>query len=335
MPALRNALEHYLDRHDDHAWQRAAGLLEAETHEVDRAAVRIWLSFFPTALKRLLDHPHDRAELERRLLLRGEYRLADQADTSHAFLYGHRFWPQVKGAIVEHADRATGRFAGPLAGIARDIARDLADEMSLDRTLLTGIVVVGLNTLQQLGLEIFRRAPGTVTIGPAVLARTPDDVLRHRARDDSQGLFGFLRGEHKIWTVTFDEHDPASRFPLVNSQAITTAAAADPRDWRHRDPRCTEGPIPIQCRSASCGTCWVGVLGGANKLLPVEPRERRKLREFGYIDTDAPHPLIRLACQARATGAVSIVIPSWTGVIGAALATDAAGELEPATAGAR
>jgi hypothetical protein len=29
------------------------------------------------------------------------------------------------------------------------------------------------------------------------------------------------------------------------------------------------------------------------------------------------------------------VIPSWTGVIGAALATDASGEAEPATAGAR
>jgi ferredoxin len=335
MPASPNALEHYLARHDDHAWHRTAGLLDAETHEVDRTAVRIWLSFFPIALKRLLDDSHDRAELEQRLLLRGQYRLADQADTSHAFFYGHRFWPDVKRAIVEHADRTTGRFAGPLAGIVRDIAHDLAGRMSLDRTLLTGIVVAGLNTLEQLGLDNLRRTPGAVAIDPAVSGRTPDDVLRHRARDDSQGLFGFLRGEHKVWTVTFDERDPASRFRLVNSQAITTAAAADPRDWRDRDPRCTEGPIPIQCRSASCGTCWVGVLGGADKLLPVEPRERRKLREFGYIDTEAPHPLIRLACQARATGAVSIVIPSWTGVIGAALATDASGEPEAATAGAR
>ena len=37
---------------------------------------------------------------------------------------------------------------------------------------------------------------------------------------------------------------------------------------------------------------------------------------FGYIDTDAPRPLIRLACQAQGEGAVSIVIPSWNGVFG-------------------
>jgi len=335
MPSSRTALEDYLDQHDDHAWHRTAGLLEAETHEVDRTAVRIWLSFFPLVLARVLAQPHDATELERRFLLRGRYRLADQADTSHAFLYGHRYWPEVKRAIVMHADASRGRFAGPLAGIARDVARDLAAAMSLDRTLLTGIVVVGLNTLQQTGLDAFRRTAGAVDIDPAVPRRTPEDVLRHRAQDDSQGVFGFLRGERKVWTVTFDERDPESRFPLVNTQAITTAAAADPRDWRHRDPRCTEGPIPVQCRSASCGTCWVGLLGGADKLLPVEARERRKLREFGYIDTDAPHPAIRLACQARATGAISIVIPPWTGVFGAALADDASHDADVALAGAR
>ena len=335
MPLLLTALQQYLDQHDDHAWHRTAGLLEAETHEIDRTALRIWLSFFPITLARLLGQPHDPSELERRLQLRGQYRLADQPDTSHAFLYGHRFWPDVKRAIIEYAEATTGRFAGPLAGIARDLGRDLGGRLAVDRTLLTGIIVVGLNTLQQVGLETFRHSPGTVTIDPIVLSRTPADVLRHRARADSQGLFGFLRGEKKVWTVTFDERDSASRFPLVNSQAITTAAAADPRDWRHRDPRCTEGPIPVQCRSASCGSCGVGVLGGAERLLPIEARERRKLREFGYIDTEAPHPFIRLACQARATGAVSIVIPSWTGVIGAALASDASRESATAIVGAR
>ena len=39
------------------------------------------------------------------------------------------------------------------------------------------------------------------------------------------------------------------------------------------------------------------------------------------------------ACQARATGALSIVIPPWTGVFGAAIASDASREFE--TAGAR
>jgi hypothetical protein len=53
------------------------------------------------------------------------------------------------------------------------------------------------------------------------------------------------------------------------------------------------------------------------------------------IDTDAPHPWIRLAWQARATGAVSIVIPPWTGVLGAALGAGASQETAAAIAGAR
>ena len=72
----------------------------------------------------------------------------------------------------------------------------------------------------------------------------------------------------------------------------------------------------MECRSASCGTCWVGVLGGAEKLAEVATRESKKIKEFGYIETDEPKPLIRLACQAQAEGAVSIVIPPWNGVFG-------------------
>jgi hypothetical protein len=37
---------------------------------------------------------------------------------------------------------------------------------------------------------------------------------------------------------------------------------------------------------------------------------------FGYIETDETRPLIRLSCQARAGGAVSVVIPPWNGYFG-------------------
>jgi ferredoxin len=93
------------------------------------------------------------------------------------------------------------------------------------------------------------------------------------------------------------------------------------RNWREIDPRRPEGPIPVECRSASCGTCWVGVLGGAEKLSDVAVREGKKIKEFGYIDTTEPKPLIRLACQAKTYGAVSIVIPPWNGVFGKYLRT--------------
>ena len=48
----------------------------------------------------------------------------------------------------------------------------------------------------------------------------------------------------------------------------------------------------------------------------VAAREGKKIKEFGYIDSPEPKPLIRLACQAQAHGAVSIVIPPWNGVFG-------------------
>jgi hypothetical protein len=60
----------------------------------------------------------------------------------------------------------------------------------------------------------------------------------------------------------------------------------------------------------------VGVLGGAEKISDVGAREGKKIKEFGYTDTAEPRPLIRLACQAQANGAVSIVIPPWNGQFG-------------------
>jgi ferredoxin len=117
--------------------------------------------------------------------------------------------------------------------------------------------------------------------------------------------------------VVFDEGEPNSRYRAVNLQELASGAAdEDKQKWRTKDPRCLDGPIPVQCRSAACGTCWVGVLGGAEKLTDVQRLEAKNIKLFGYIDTDEPKPLIRLACQAQATGAVSIVIPPWNGVFG-------------------
>ena len=73
----------------------------------------------------------------------------------------------------------------------------------------------------------------------------------------------------------------------------------------------------MECRAASCGTCWVGVIAGAEKLSPVVERdERQRMRVFGYLDSPEAKPLLRLACQAKAFGAVSIVIPPWNGFVG-------------------
>jgi ferredoxin len=128
---------------------------------------------------------------------------------------------------------------------------------------------------------------------------------------------GFLKTVDKKWTVNHDENDDSANYKLNDAQDLAWGAEADrSRDWRAMDPRRVEGPIPVECRSASCGTCWVGVIGGAEKLSDVAAREGKQIKTFGYIDTAEPKPLIRLACQAKAHGAVSIVIPPWNGVFG-------------------
>ncbi|MGE0042943.1 MAG: hypothetical protein AB7H88_20910 [Vicinamibacterales bacterium] len=303
----------FLAQHDDAAWLRTIDRLGGAIHPVDRAATRIWFHFFPLALERALAASEDPDALARRLLLQGHWRLGDQVDTSHAFLYGHRYWPAVKPAVLAFAGRGTAPGSLDLGALIHELAREVARETGVAENLLVGMAAIGLRTLEQAGPGVFAATAAEVRVPEAWARLSPDAVVRARARDDSQGLFGFLRGDRKRWSVVFDERDPAARFALTNSQQITSGAALDTRDHRARDPRCSEGPIPVHCRSCSCGTCWVGVLGGAEKLSAVEPRERDKLRTCGYGESDESHPVIRLACQAQAYGAVTIVIPPWNG----------------------
>jgi len=91
-----------------------------------------------------------------------------------------------------------------------------------------------------------------------------------------------------------------------------------------------------ECRSASCGTSWVGVLAGEKKLSEVGWRERRMMKIFGYNQPEEEKPNLRLACQAKAYGNVSIVIPPWNGVFGKAIYGNVEElELEPVTTSAK
>lgn len=306
--------EAFLARHDDKGWREIVHALLPSVHEVDRTATEIWFYLFPLSLLRALQQAQDPELLVRRLSLDGSFYLKDNIDTSHRFFYGHRYWNQVKASVSELAASTTAPASLELAAQIRRVAADIAKREKVDQSLLVGITAVAFMTLQQVGVDAFRSSPG---ISGKLPSKSPDQILKERERDDRQGLFSLFQPD-KIFTITFDEHDPKSRFPLINTQHLTTAAANDKRDYHVRDVRCVvgEGPIPIQCRSAACGTCWVGVLGGAEKLSEVGELEWRKIKEFGYIDTDEPRPLIRLACQAQAYGNVSIVIPSWNGVFG-------------------
>ena len=307
--------ETFLEQHDEEAWSAALTTLLRAIHEVDRNATQIWFSFYPLSLFQALQQAEDPAKLAQQLLIQGNYQLKDQIDSSHAFLYGHRFWPEVKLAVVQHAREFKGE--SPLADQILAVAMNAAQQAKVDKSLVVGITAVAFMTLRQVELEAFEAAPGKMLLDRRHAKKSPEDVLRERAKDDSQGVLGFLRTVNKKWTVTYDENDDAAKYRLNHIQDLAWGAAGDrSKNWREIDPRRVEGPIPVECRSASCGTCWVGVLGGAEKLSDVATREGKKIKEFGYIDTTESKPLIRLACQAQAHGAVSIVIPPWNGVFG-------------------
>ena len=308
--------EAFLEQHDEEAWSATLTTLLRSIHEVDRNATQIWFAFYPLSLFRALRASTDAEKLASQLLLQGNYYLRDQIGSSHTFLYGHRYWPQVKTAVEKLASGFSSTKTS-LADHITSVAKSVAGELKIDVSLVTGITAVAFMTVQQVGLDPFKSAPADMLIPSKQAQRTPEQILRERAKDDSQGILGFLKTIDKKWTVTYDENDPAAKYRMNNVQDLAWGAADDrSRNWREIDPRRIEGPIPVECRSASCGTCWVGVLGGAEKLSDVAAREGKKIKEFGYIDTAEPKPLIRLACQAQTYGAVSIVIPPWNGVFG-------------------
>lgn len=307
--------ETFLQQHDEEAWAATLTTLLRSVHEVDRSATQIWFAFYPLSLFRALERAADSDELARQLLLQGDYQLRHQIDSSHKFLYGHRFWPEVKKAV--EASVINFKEAAPLADQILKVAREVATSARAHESLTIGITAVGFMTLQQVGLDAFKSAKGEMLLDRKFAKKSPEQVLKDRAVDDSQGLFSFLKTVDKKWTITYDEADASARYKMNHDQDMAWGAADDrTRNWREIDPRRPEGPIPVECRSASCGTCWVGVLGGAEKLSDVAAREGKKIKEFGYIDTTEAKPLIRLACQAKALGAVSIVIPPWNGVFG-------------------
>jgi ferredoxin len=311
-----NTIENFLNQHDEEAWAGTLTTLLRSIHDVDRNATQIWFSFYPLGLFQALAQAKIPDELAQKLLIQGNYRLNDQIDSSHTFLYGHRYWPEVKRATGKHA-REFSDAGVSLSDQILGVAQKAAVEAKVDLSLVVGITAVAFMTLRQVGLAAFEKAAGKMLIDRKHERKSPEQILSERAKDDSQGLLGFLRTVNKKWTVTYDENDDTAKYRLNHIQDLAWGAADDrSKNWREIDPRRIEGPIPVECRSASCGTCWVGVLGGAEKLSDVAAREGKKIKEFGYIDTSEAKPLIRLACQAQAMGAVSIVIPPWNGVFG-------------------
>jgi ferredoxin len=306
---VRDLFLSFLRQHDDHAWHRAIDRIAASIHPVDRNATRIWFHLFPLALQEAMARP-EAADLARRMTLAGRWRLEEQIETSHHFLFGHAYWPQARAAVLAYAAGAPGSL--DLGAQIHEVARQTAQTAGVAPALTLGISAIALRTLQQVGPDALASAPAAATLIAPPKA-SADAVVAVRARE-RRSLLAFFGGDRRV-EVVFDERDPDASFPLIRSQHLTTAAALDTRDHRGRDARCSEGPIPVHCRSCSCGTCWIGVLAGEQSLSPMDGRERAKLRECGVV-VEGSHPPIRLACMSQAFARTTIVIPPWNGLVG-------------------
>ena len=271
---------------------------------------------YPLELFRVLQNAENKDELVQKFVLQGVYELKDQIDSSHKFLYGHRFWKETKDAIVKHAENFHTENAN-LANEIRAIAKDVAQSSKTSEFPCIGITMAGLMTLVQVGFEGFKNAEGKIYIDKNLIKKSPQQILEERAKDDSQGIFGFLKTVNKKYSVNYDETKADAKFRITFTEDIARASGADQsQNWKEGDSRCWEGVVPVECWSAACGTCWVGVVGGQEKLSDVARLERKQMKVFGYNQTAEAKPFMRLACQAKVEGNVTIVIPPWNGVFG-------------------
>ena len=219
-------LESYLSKFTEAEWLTAVENLLTCIHEVDRNAVQIWFRFYPLSLKQFIDAAEDRDATLHGIVMQGDFELKGQIDTSHRFLYGHRHWKTVKAAIEAEAVVFTDQTHN-LTEEIKQIAMLVGEKLQVERQMVNALVAIGLMTLNQVGLDAFKSAPGEVEKPSGIMAKSPNAVIAERAKDDSQGLLGFLKTINKKFSVNYIAAHGGGKFPVMNEQEITSASAND------------------------------------------------------------------------------------------------------------
>lgn len=312
MAAGKTEFESYLSGLDEGAWAEALASILPRIHPADRQATRIWFAFWPLKLRLALDGSSDPAQVFKQFQLDGKPRLEEQIDDSVAYLFGSTYWPEVKQALVACAQEASKPRETGLDAHILELSGRLAARLQVEQSLLAGIVAVGLMVLRQVGLASL--ATCVRDPSPNGRPKSAAEVLKLRRGRGWKSLIW----KSKKYRVTFDESVPESCYEALDGQDLSMAGASDPRDFRESDPRRIAGPVPVQCRSGACGYCWIGVLAGEENLSEMTAFEKRRLEYFGYAspaEIARKHPAVRLACQSKCYGDVSIVVPPWNGVL--------------------
>src|SRR5215218_547629 len=152
---MKTLFETFLNQHDEESWSATLTALLRSIHEVDRNAAQIWFSFYPLSLFQALEQADDPEKLAQQLLMQGNYHLKDQIDSSHTFLYGHRYWPEVKSAVQKHAREFSPDETRSLSDQILSVAQEVARQAKVDQSLVIGITAVAFMTIRQAGLAAF------------------------------------------------------------------------------------------------------------------------------------------------------------------------------------
>ncbi len=99
----RNTFDLFFDQFDDNSWSDALDSVLPLIHPVDQDATRSWFAFWPLHLLRIVQESENIDQLERQLELKGNYRIEEQFDSSVDFLFGSRYWSEVKEAVRSRA----------------------------------------------------------------------------------------------------------------------------------------------------------------------------------------------------------------------------------------
>lgn len=220
--------------------------LLSQIHLVDQQAARVWF------------------------LLRRTFRPQSLIENVGRAMYGYRYWPRVKAAIISMGPT----LEGPLVPRAIGVADAATRTARVDRDQLVAIAAVGCEIYEQVGHQTFVAMPSEVRLPPASLLETPTMVLQRRARNTPEGLLGAWRGARRQWKITCEP---------------------DPDDSRV----VTHGHPLVRCSGADHAGCMVVILAGAERLSPAQGhdpyppvRQACDARVFGRVSlTYLPPPL--------------------------------------------
>lgn len=302
----------WLGRLDQAVWDQTVEELLPKVHEVDRLPLRIWFAWWPIKLTRGLSSATDIDDLERDWELRGDFSLEHQLSKTLGIFYATSCWPEVVRSVLNWAEGGQEDLETDLLNLILATGQEVALESTIDVAFILPLQAAAFMALCQIGSEPLSSSEVIKSSKPS----KPAQILKKRQRETGSGIFSFLRDADQQYTVCFDEGS-GDKFTAYHEQDLSMAAAMDTRDHTAGDARCTEGPIPFQCRSGSCGSCWIGVVGGKERLAPISEYEKKRLQYFGYLsgEDSGTHPPIRLACQAACRGSVTILVPPWNGVL--------------------